>query len=390
MRRTVITNPINAGTPWRAKPLASGEMITRGLIADRFPGTAAGIPLDRLSRLTGVSNLQLSMQGIGRIDDKNGRTAAELGGSPVLVAFSATPEAAASRAVLAFPGGIVRRLVDLSLGRDNAVPGPLTTGEQGVFLYVLDRFGGDWSDASGPAFVVRGFLADFAQVADYLQAPPRWAVTVRFEGENLGGNAVLLFTDPLGPPRAKRIHAPIAATVQQWPVQFRLTVGCSRVPGREVRRLVPGDLIELDSGGHPLSGLGMVSVVFTNRGGTRFGKWLDRRRIRILSEKEREAEMKTTTQTREEITAVLESPEGEDTASLEVVIRVELGEVSMTVEAASQLLPGRIIALNRDAGSEVVLKVGNQVIGHGELVEYEGVLAVEVTAVRQIDGGAFE
>ena len=106
--------------------------------------------------------------------------------------------------------------------------------------------------------------------------------------------------------------------------------------------------------------------------------------------------MKVTTKKQEEVTAVLnppewdgnppewdgESPAGDGSESLEVVVRVEVGEVSMTVEAASKLLPGRIIALDRDVGPGVVLKVGNKVIGHGELVECEGALAVEVTAVR--------
>ena len=74
-------------------------------------------------------------------------------------------------------------------------------------LKFLDRIGGDWCDASGPAFVVRGFLADLEQVADYLQASPRWAVTLRLTGENLAGNAVLLFTDPVGPPGGRPVGA---------------------------------------------------------------------------------------------------------------------------------------------------------------------------------------
>jgi flagellar motor switch/type III secretory pathway protein FliN len=60
---------------------------------------------------------------------------------------------------------------------------------------------------------------------------------------------------------------------------------------------------------------------------------------------------------------------------------VEVGEVKMTVAKASELVPGRIIVLDRDVDPHVLLKVGDQVIGQGELVEHDGVLAVEVTEV---------
>ncbi|MCP4197166.1 MAG: hypothetical protein GY762_08450 [Proteobacteria bacterium] len=91
--------------------------------------------------------------------------------------------------------------------------------------------------------------------------------------------------------------------------------------------------------------------------------------------------MKTKTQNTDEVSAVLGRTQGGDTEAIEVVVRVEVGEVKMTVDKASELVPGRIIVLDREVDPKVLLKVGDQIIGRGELVEHDGVLAVEVTEV---------
>ena len=90
MRRTVIKTPIHAGSRWKAKPLARGEKRARDCLADRFPGTAAGISLNLVSRLTGVPNLRLFMGRIDRIDSEGGEANARGGANPILVAISAT------------------------------------------------------------------------------------------------------------------------------------------------------------------------------------------------------------------------------------------------------------------------------------------------------------
>ncbi len=82
-----------------------------------------------------------------------------------------------------------------------------------------------------------------------------------------------------------------------------------------------------------------------------------------------------------EVVGRLEHPDKGDVGSMEVVVRAEVGEVKMTVEQASTLLPGRILRLDREVSAEVLLRVGDKQIGRGELVDHEGTLAVEILEV---------
>ena len=70
-----------------------------------------------------------------------------------------------------------------------------------------------------------------------------------------------------------------------------------------------------------------------------------------------------------------------DGGAMEVVARVEIGRISLTVEQALGLVPGRVLSLDRPVGPEVWLKVGDKPIAKGELVSCDGRLAVEVTEV---------
>ncbi len=90
--------------------------------------------------------------------------------------------------------------------------------------------------------------------------------------------------------------------------------------------------------------------------------------------------METQVKDKPEIAAILGQSTG-DAGSMEVEVLVEVGEVKMTVEQAAGLVPGRILKLDRDVGPEVTLRVGQKRIGRGELVEHEGILAVEVMEV---------
>jgi flagellar motor switch/type III secretory pathway protein FliN len=91
--------------------------------------------------------------------------------------------------------------------------------------------------------------------------------------------------------------------------------------------------------------------------------------------------METKALDKQVITSTLESSRDEETADMSVVVRVEIGQVELTVDQATNLAPGRMLKLTRDVGPEVDLKVGDRLIGRGEMVEHEGRLAVEVTEV---------
>ena len=70
-----------------------------------------------------------------------------------------------------------------------------------------------------------------------------------------------------------------------------------------------------------------------------------------------------------------------DGGALAVVAQVEVGRISLTVEQALGLVPGRVLSLDRPVGPDVWLKVGDELIAKGELVSCDGRLAVEVTEV---------
>jgi len=66
---------------------------------------------------------------------------------------------------------------------------------------------------------------------------------------------------------------------------------------------------------------------------------------------------------------------------MEVVAQVAVGRITLTVEQALGLVPGRVLALDRKVGPDVWLRVGDKLIARGELVSCDGTLAVEVTEV---------
>lgn len=70
--------------------------------------------------------------------------------------------------------------------------------------------------------------------------------------------------------------------------------------------------------------------------------------------------------------AVVEAP---------VVVRVELGTVSMKARDWASLKPGDVIETGRRIGQPVALRAGGRLLAHGELVNIEGELGVRVTQI---------
>ncbi len=396
MKQANIKAKYSPYSVWQPRRLGAGERSVRDRIVNRFPGSVHGMRLVQLAALTGVCDLRLYLDRLTRTCLSEESTNGDIDlfdrslqdaladENAVLIAISKTPYLDEQRAVLAVSLAFARQVVDLALGREFGTHcGPLTSGEQGAFLYALDRVGGDWEAASGPSFVVRGFLADTAQVEDYLQAPPTWQVAARLQGkkdgERVRGVACLLFGMPVGLPETRRALKGPSPAVAEWQVGLNVLVGWSRVSINDIHNLRVEDIIVLDGVGHPDSGRDRSPVTMTCGDWKCAGQWLDHRRIGLISSGEQEGEMKTKTQHTNEVQGVLEQPRWGDPNDMEVVVRVEVGEVKMTVSQASELVPGRILVLDREVDPTVVFKVGDKVIGMGELVEYDGVLAVEVT-----------
>jgi flagellar motor switch/type III secretory pathway protein FliN len=381
-------------TCWQPRRLEGGEFSARERIVNQFPGMATGVRLSQLASLTGIDDLRLYLDGLTALrlpDDhlladvsllmRSSLPGEEKIEEVVIIAISKASGLTAERAVLMLPLPLARQIIDLALGRTGPDNGPLSFGEQGVFLYALDRAGGDWGAASGGSFVVRGMLAHPDQVADYLQAQPTWQITARLAGERMRGYAALLFADTGVSKELEPTPWGISPIVMGWQAAVNILVGWSSVSFHALDKLETGDIVVLDEGGHPDWGGGNAPVIVYSGDWNRLGTWLDHRRIRLVSMEEQEVKMKTKTQSTNGVSTVPGRTEDGGTESIEVVVRVEVGEVKMTVAKASELVPGRIIVLDRDVDPNVLLKVGDQVIGHGELVEHDGVLAVEVTEV---------
>ncbi|HMR04727.1 MAG TPA: FliM/FliN family flagellar motor switch protein [Polyangiaceae bacterium] len=68
-----------------------------------------------------------------------------------------------------------------------------------------------------------------------------------------------------------------------------------------------------------------------------------------------------------------------------IVVRLELGSVSMSAREWAQLGPGDVIETGQRLAEPVVLRVGGQEVARGELVDIEGELGVKI---RSLSGGA--
>jgi type III secretion system YscQ/HrcQ family protein len=368
----MANHPAAPRTLWNPPPLTRGEPRERDLLLDRFPGFFDGIGLPTLAALLDVPRLRLRPSGlVSRL------APAPAGG--VFVALAARE----IRFVLHLPPSLASRLVTAALGGGIAAPGEgLSTGEEGALIYALDRGARDWLRGGGGAFEIRGALADGRQVADYLGSAPRWRCVADVDGPGLTERVEVLaagFPEAWGPGRRERRGlGPVAC----WPGELRIVAGTSRLPAADLEGLEPGDRVVLDEGCHPMCKPALSFALL--RSGDLYieGRWLDERRIEVVSAEDGIQEMKHMTETNDEIRAAFEPAGGVDAASLELVVEVEVGRLRMTVEQAAALLPGRVLTLGRGVGPEVDLVVGTRNIGRGQLCEHDGELAVEILELR--------
>lgn len=320
-----------------------------------------------LEQLFGAGRVDLMMTGIGAFDS----TEMAAGDYLALVCGE-------ERAVLGLSEGLARELVDRGMRRLPTPTGAdLTSGEEGALLLVLDRAGGDWTSPGGQRFELKGLLHDGRQAAAYLGMGDLFRVSGRLviDGE---ASDVWVLTGVPDRSTGTSDFVPDRGRATSWPVVYRLVVGWSVVPLGDVDTLSMGDVLTLDRWCHPGSAAEGADDLLECGGDFLGARWVDHTRLELLSS----VLERTAMDTRDiEMKVALDSRPGDASGRMEVRVKVLAGEVTLSVDEALALVPGRILSLGRPVGGEVSLVVGDRLIARGELVAHEGRMAVEITEV---------
>jgi type III secretion system YscQ/HrcQ family protein len=354
---------------WRPRPVTAVYATERERIARAWIGPSAEIALPRFAELLGAESGRARVSRIG--------PAAPFPEDSVIAALSTASEAQRPVAALSLPLDAARRIVDAALRRSHRPSTrPLTSGEEGVFLYAVDRAGGDWLATGGAQYRVTGLLADQGQIAELLGAAPGHEVELSLAAGDIAARVRIAVAAPFTPRSAARCKGGFGRALG-WPVSFRCKAGSARIPTSEIGALAAGDVVVLDRCGHPAA-TGRDRECALECGGVHLAaRWLDDRRLVLVSQSLGSSKM--TDDTTNQLEVRMDAPV--DGAAMEVVAQVEVGRLTLTVEQALGLVPGRVLALDRDVGPDVWIRVGDKLVARGELVSCDGRLAVEVTEV---------
>lgn len=170
------------------------------------------------------------------------------------------------------------------------------------------------------------------------------------------------------------------ASLGQLPIALPLVLGASIIGREDAYRLSPGD-IWLPSGGAKarfdaartrLVGEGVLAPPSSTRGlAVKLG---DGGEIVLLGETAIALDAETN----------MQSPNQEKTATSEIVldaplvVRVEVGSVTLSAAEWAALAPGDVIALGRRTHEPVVLRIAGAEVARGELVDVEGEIGVRI------------
>lgn len=325
--------------------------------------------MPRLAELLGAPMARIDVVRIG--------PAGPLPKDAVALALCTADDGQRPFAALLVPLEDARRIVDVTLRRAaGSTRAPLSSGEEGVLLYALDRAGGDWLAAGGAPCRITGLLADSAQIAELFGREPGSDVELSLAAGDIAARFRIRIGTPPDPGRKARCAGELGRALG-WRASFRCAAGSARVPAEEVRALAAGDVVVLDSCGHPRSPGGDRDCALVCGGVRLAARWLDDRSLLLVSHADGSKTM--TDEKTARIDARLDAPI--DGAAMEVEAQIEVGRITLTVGQALGLVPGRVLSLDKDVGPEVWIRVGDKLIARGELVSCDGRLAVEVTEV---------
>lgn len=311
----------------------------------------------------------------GRVDALGGTVAriegAALVAGDALAARLADPTSsvavvrgAAGTAHVVAPGALVRRLAQALLGGPDelAAPRPATPAEQAVLAYAVaawvERLGAavevEPSELAGPlvAARLREALVIDVVVTGAVGAGRR-AVTSRVAVVASPQLALAPRRAPLAALRAAR-----GGWLDDAAAALAIVVATARLDAAALAGLAPRDVIVVDRVG----GAGAVRLRL-GRGGFAATLAPSDGRVTVAAGYQRDP---------------MEEHLGDDaTADLTIVI----GDLRLSVRTLLELAPGQVLALGRPPGGDVELRVGDRLIGRGELVDVDGELGVRVLTV---------
>lgn len=219
----------------------------------------------------------------------------------------------------------------------------------------------------------------------------------------------------LTPPQADAAYALLQALpsprgdITRLPQELRLPVsvlaGHVRLPVSAAGGLAPGDILMPDEL-HAARGLALLRLPATgDRRWLTIPCTLQARTLTVDGPATRippilhilrpEHTMSTDKEILENIPSSAEDVPGPETApalkaalegaeELSVELTFELERRAMTLAEIAALTPGSVLTLGADINSPVTLRIGECVLGTGRLVDVEGVLGVQVVALRQV------
>jgi type III secretion system YscQ/HrcQ family protein len=329
----------------------------------RFLPAQAGRPHPRLPRIGTIR--PLSVDGLGEL----------FAGAASVVGFHGPDR---QRALLLLDGKVVAALRALLLQTD-ATPcvEPVNGAEQGLVVFLLAALLHELDDGC-PWTVDLDAVQQGQGGAGAGSAAPRsnktpWiGVELHVELGGVRGTAWLTL-EPTLLARVQRAERPKVSSRLEWirrPVP--VVLWSDRLPLAEIEMLGQGDVIvspDLQRG-EPLSAwlrLGELEAPVTVTAGEVVVGGPLARRVRTMEQGEEHA--------------AEAAPEQAVAESLPVELTVELGRLELTATQLMELEAGDVLTLDRPTALRVDLRVGQRLVGRGELVDVEGEAGVRLLEV---------
>jgi type III secretion system YscQ/HrcQ family protein len=360
--------------PWDALPALSREAAGAMQSARRAVATAidAKAVATALSELVGMK----SRIDVTAVDVVTGDPS--LGGAPLGSASLALGTADDEvRVRLDVDHELARTLVTRALGRPVTLGNPqkpLGPEIEGALLAIVLKVARR-AHGTGAPLVPRGR-------GDWRASPGERRVrvdaTVTLDRDAFAVRALVAFRKTLPVPKfgpRERL-----ASLGHLPIVLPLVVAHCVVPASEVTRLAPGDVFLPGAGSRARLDVDAGRLVGEGALASPSGA----RAIAVKLGEEGEIVLLGETALPLDVEKKMQSSNSEQTATSEIaldvplVVRVEVGAVSLTAAEWAAMSPGDVIALGRRVNEPVVLRIAGTEVARGELVDVEGEIGVRI------------